>query len=155
MFSWLGLDRLLFHSLKYKLNTNCIRVFFFFCWIAPQSFLLTCTLLCPFMSAWCLDVFAVLAAAHLRLGAVGGLLSYQNTLTAEPTGQLDDDGSLVLLVFRDAPSPPTGLMLPPTIRADVFHRLRRGKEKKKESRRRRASVLNITCGPRYAWSAED
>lgn len=45
----------------------------------------------PFMSAWYLDIFAVLAPTHLRLGAVGDLLSYENTLTAEPTGQLDGD----------------------------------------------------------------
>lgn len=52
------------------------------------------------MSAWYLDIFAVLAMAHLRLEAVGGLLSYENTLTAEPAGQLDGDESLVLLVSR-------------------------------------------------------
>lgn len=58
--------------------------------------------LLPFMSAWYLDIFAVLAPTHLRLGAVGGLLSYENTLTAEPTGQLDGDAleSLVFLVLR-------------------------------------------------------
>lgn len=58
--------------------------------------------LLPFMSAWYLDIFAVLAPTHLRLGAFGGLLSYENTLTAEPTGQLDGDAfeSLVFSVLR-------------------------------------------------------
>lgn len=43
--------------------------------------------------------------------AVGGLLSYENTLTAEAAGQLDGDEALVLLVSRRPLShSPTGLI---------------------------------------------
>lgn len=68
-----------------------------------------------------------------------------------------------LFGFETPPSPPTGLILPPTIRADVFHRLRRRKKKavaEEESVGEAAGVLSITCrvergGPRYARMAGD